>query len=82
MLAAGAVFLSCCRFVRSTGYGLAPRSISEWIDIWLFDCLLTQILYRNGCMGLNLYYFSILGPKFRTSFLSGNRALTDRHTFI
>jgi hypothetical protein len=26
--------------------------------------------------------FSILGPKFRTSFLSGNRALTDRHTFI
>jgi hypothetical protein len=50
MLAAGAVFLSCCHCVRATGYGLARTSISEWVDIWRIEGLLTQKLYRKGCM--------------------------------
>jgi len=50
MLAAGAVFLSCCQCVRATGYGLAPPNISEWVDIWRIDGPLTQKLYRNGCI--------------------------------
>jgi len=50
MLAAGAVFLSCCHYVRATGYGLARPSISEWVDIWRIEGLLTQKLYRNGCI--------------------------------
>jgi len=33
MIAAGAVFLTCCHSVRATGYGLAPPSISECVDI-------------------------------------------------
>ena len=51
MLAAGAVFLSCCHRVRATGYALARPSISEWVDIWRIEGLLTQTLYRNGCIG-------------------------------
>jgi len=50
MLAAGAVFPSCCRCVRATGYGLACPSNSEWVDIWRIEGLLTQTLYRNGCI--------------------------------
>jgi hypothetical protein len=50
MLAAGAVFLSCCHYVRATGYCLARPSISEWVDIWRIEGLLTQKLYRNGCI--------------------------------
>jgi len=50
MLAMGAVFLSCCHCVRATGYGLARPSISEWVDIWRIEGLLTQKLYRNGCI--------------------------------
>jgi len=49
-LAAGAVFLSYCQCVRATGYGLARPSISEWVDIWLIEGLLTQKVYRNGCI--------------------------------
>ena len=51
MLAAGAVFLSCCHRVRATGSGLARPSISEWFGVRRIDGLLTQKLYRNGCMG-------------------------------
>ena len=50
MLAAGAVVLSCCHGVRATGYGLARPSISESVDLWRTDRLLTQTLYRNGCI--------------------------------
>jgi hypothetical protein len=50
MLAAGAVFLSCCHCVRAKGYGLARPSISEWVDIWRIEGLLTLKLYRNGCI--------------------------------
>ena len=50
MFAAGTVFLSCCHCVRATGYGLARPSISEWVDIWRIEGLLTQKLYRNGCI--------------------------------
>ena len=50
MLAMGAVFLSCCHCVRATGYGLARPSVSEWVDIWRIEGLLTQNLYRNGCI--------------------------------
>ena len=42
MLAAGAVFLSCCQCVSATGDGLVQPSISEWVDIWRIDGLLTQ----------------------------------------
>ena len=38
---------------RTTGYNLAPQSISEWVDMRRVDGLLAQELYRNGCMGLN-----------------------------
>jgi hypothetical protein len=44
MLAAGGVFMSCCQCVRATGYGLARPSISEWVDIWRIEGLLTQQL--------------------------------------
>jgi len=54
MLAAGAVFLSCCHCVRATGYGLARPSISEWVYIWRIEGLLTQKLYRNGCIAAYL----------------------------
>ena len=50
MRATGGVFLSCCHYVRATGYGLARPSISEWVDIWGIEGLLTQKLYRNGCI--------------------------------
>ena len=50
MLAAGAVFLSCCQCVRATGSGLARPSIFEWVGVRRIDGLLTQTLYRNGCM--------------------------------
>jgi hypothetical protein len=51
MLAAGAVFLSCCHCVRATASGLARPSISEWVGVRRIDGPLTQKLYRNGCMG-------------------------------
>ena len=51
MLAMGAVFLSCCHCMRATCYALARPSISEWVDIWRIEGLLTQKLYRNGCIG-------------------------------
>jgi hypothetical protein len=47
----GCVFVSCCHSVIATGYGLARPSISEWVDIWRIEGLLTQKLYRNGCIG-------------------------------
>jgi hypothetical protein len=50
MLAAGAVFLTCCQCVRATGYGLARPSISEWVGVRRIDGLLTHKLYRNGCI--------------------------------
>jgi hypothetical protein len=28
----------------------APPSISESVDVWRIDSLLTQKLYRNGCI--------------------------------
>jgi len=85
MLAAGAVFLSCCRCVRSTNYGLAPPSISEWVDVWRIDCLLTQKLYRNGCMGLNLDDFLHQPFKTRNDFRHDQISLSNssprsRHT--
>jgi hypothetical protein len=46
MLAAGAVFLTCCLCVRATGYGLAQPCISEWVDIWRIDGLLTLKLQK------------------------------------
>jgi len=58
MLAAGAVFLSCCQCVRATGYGLTRPSISEWVDIWRIEGLLTQKLYRNGCIDFIILLFS------------------------
>jgi hypothetical protein len=49
---------------RDEGYGsqwrflhfraCAPPSISEWVDIWRIDDLLTQELHRNGCIARNL----------------------------
>ena len=62
MLAAGAGFLSCCQCVRATGYGLAPPSISEWVDIWRIDGLLTQKLYRNGYI-LIVFQISLSKPR-------------------
>jgi hypothetical protein len=44
MLAAGAVFLSCCHCVTAAGYGVARPSISEWVDVWRIEGLLTQKL--------------------------------------
>jgi len=50
MLAAGAVSLTYYHSVRATDYGLAPPSISEWVDMWRIDGLLTLKLYRDGCI--------------------------------
>jgi hypothetical protein len=33
---------------------LARPSISEWVDIWRIEGLLTQTLYRNGCIENNV----------------------------
>ena len=54
MLAAGAVFLSCCYCVRATGYGLARPSISEWVVLRRTDRVLTQKLYRIGCIAYQI----------------------------
>jgi hypothetical protein len=37
-------------YVIVQGYGLVRPSISEWVDIWRIEGLLTQKLYRNGCI--------------------------------
>ena len=33
-----------------TGYGLTPQIVSEWVDTWHIDGLLTQKNSPNGCM--------------------------------
>jgi hypothetical protein len=77
MLAAGAVFLTCCHCVRATGYGLARPSISEWVDIWRIEGLLTQKLYRNGCMGLNSDHFSDQPFKTQNEFQNDQISLSN-----
>jgi len=47
MLAAEAVFLSCCQCVRTTGYGLARPSISEWVGVRRIDGLLPKWVYND-----------------------------------
>ena len=40
---------------------VARRSISEWVDIWRIEGLLTQKLYRNGCIERDLVLFLWIG---------------------